>query len=166
MSKLLALDQSSRITGWAFFDNGKLVKYGKFEYGSEVPIADRLYKIRKKVLELIKEYDITEAVLEDIQMQNNVVNNVQTFKTLAEVFGVLSELFIELKIPQSAVLASTWKSGLGIRGKDRAAQKRAAQSWVTETYGVCPTQDECDAICIGSYINKNLPSSEGFSWAD
>ena len=31
MSNLLALDQSSRITGYAIFEDSKLVKYGKFE---------------------------------------------------------------------------------------------------------------------------------------
>jgi hypothetical protein len=45
---------------------------------------------------------------------------------LAEVFGVLAELCIELDIPQSAVLASVWKSKLGIKGAARAEQKRNA----------------------------------------
>lgn len=55
--------------------------------------------------------------MEDIQLQANVL----TFKTLAEVLGVLYELFTELKIPHSAVLSTVWKSSLGIKGKDRAA---------------------------------------------
>ena len=62
-------------------------------------MADRLYYIRKKVRQLIEENDIDTVVLEDIQMQGNVVNNVQTFKTLAEVFGVISELLVEMNIP-------------------------------------------------------------------
>ena len=153
MSKLLALDQSSRITGWAIFENGKLCDYGKFNYEA-YPIEERLYKIRNKVSELITHHEITEVILEDIQMQNNVVNNVQTFKVLAEVFGVISELCVELNIPQFSVLASTWKHTLGIKGKDRAAQKRNAQQWVVDTYGTKPTQDECDAICIGAHHTK------------
>ena len=40
------------------------------------------------------------------------MNNVQTFKTLAEVFGVIYETVLELQLPCSAVLASVWKSGL------------------------------------------------------
>ena len=167
MKKLLALDQSSRITGWAVFSDGKLEKHGKFD--AEVAgatIADRLNYIRNKVRSLIEENDITEVILEDIQMQGNVVNNVQTFKTLAEVFGVISELLVEMKIPQSAVLASSWKSALGIKGRARAEQKRAAQEWVVTTYGVRPTQDECDAVCIGSYRSKTKDAVEGFDWAD
>lgn len=166
MSKLLALDQSSRVTGWAIFDNGKLVTHGKFDaetVGSN--IGKRLEYIRNKVKKLIEDNNIDEVIMEDIQMQGNVVNNVQTFKTLAEVFGVISELLVELDIPQSAVLASSWKSALGIKGRARAEQKRNAQQWVVDTYSVKPTQDECDAICIGAHKNKNS-ADVGFDWAD
>ena len=166
MSKILALDQSSRITGWAIFDNGKLVNYGKFN--AEVVganIGDRLEFIRNKIRKIIEDNQIDEVIMEDIQMQGNVVNNVQTFKVLAEVFGVISELLVEMKIPQSAVLASSWKSALGIKGRARAEQKQNAQKWVIDTYSVKPTQDECDAICIGAHRNKCAPDI-GFDWAD
>ena len=103
--------------------------------------------------------------MEDIQMQGNVANNVQTFKVLAEVFGVISELLVEMEIPQSAVLASSWKSALGIKGRARAEQKRNAQEWVVNTYGVKPTQDECDSICIGAHRNSKT-EEQGFDWAD
>lgn len=166
MSKLLALDQSSRITGWAVFEDGKLIGHGKFDAenaGSN--IADRLHYIRKKIVQLIEQFNIDEVVMEDIQMQGNIVNNVQTFKILAEVFGVISELLIELNIPQSAVLASSWKSTLGIKGANRAAQKKNAQEYVIHTYSIKATQDECDAICIGAH--KTFKGSDvGFDWAD
>ena len=169
MSKLLALDQSSRITGWAIFENNKLLKYGKFNAETVGEnIGDRLHYIRQEITTLIKENNITDVILEDIQMQGNVINNVQTFKILAEVFGVISELLVDLKIPHSAVLASSWKSALGIRGRARAEQKRNAQAWVAQTYSVKATQDECDAICIGSHRATNPTSStiEGFDWAE
>ena len=165
MSRLLALDQSSRITGWAIFSNGKLEKHGKFDADTVgADIGKRLHYIRNKVRTLIEENNITEVILEDIQMQGNVVNNVQTFKTLAEVFGVISELLVEMKIPQSAVLASSWKSALGIKGRARAEQKRAAQEWVVTTYGVRPTQDECDSICLGSAYLLKTKEVESCAW--
>ena len=163
MSNVLALDQSSRITGWSVFKDGKLEAYGKFNYES-YPIEERLYKIRQKVQELIIDNKIDEVIMEDIQMQNNVVNNVQTFKVLAEVFGVISELCVEMHKPQYAVLASSWKHTLGIKGKDRAAQKRNAQEWVVNTYGVKPTQDIVDSICIGVHFLKN-GEKEQCAWA-
>lgn len=157
--RLLALDQASRTSGYAIFEDGKLLKYGKFTY-DDYDFGVRLNKIRSKVKSIIDEYKIDEIVLEDIQLQENV----DTFKKLAEVYGVLYELATELKLPNSATLASVWKSQLGIKGYDRTAQKRNAQSWVISTYGVKPTQDECDAICIGAAAVKNQVT--GFDWSD
>ena len=166
-TKLLALDQSSRTTGYAIFENGKLLTYGKFTV-SDDKTEDRLFKIREKIKNIIQENEITEVAMEDIQLQGNVVNNVQTFKTLAEVFGVVSELLVELKIPQTAVLSSSWKSTLNIKGRTRPEQKKNAQAWVVNTYGVSPTQDECDAICLGVHHLKKGSSSEpsGFDWSE
>lgn len=149
MSRLLALDQSSKITGYAFFDNGRLIDYGKFSY-DDSNVDTRLVKIRSRVEGLIDSYFPDEVVFEDIQQQNNVANNIQTFKVLAEVYGVIAELLEELHIPHSTVLAATWKSKLGVKGKTRPEQKRNAQEYVSNTYGIKATQDECDAICIGA----------------
>ena len=160
--KLLALDQSSRITGWAVFDGDKLIAYGKISV-DDPDIGERLYKIKTQVIELIDKYKITEVVFEDIQLQTNVVQNVRTFKVLAEVFGVLYETFTELELPNEAVLAASWKSTLGIRGTDRAAQKKNAAVYVAKTYNIKATQDECDAICIGTHYIKTNP--ESFDWS-
>lgn len=165
MSKLLALDQSSRITGWAVFDNNQLEAYGKIVYDSSTPIEERLHGLRERVKNLIDKYQIEEVILEDIQLQNNVINNVQTFKTLAEVYGVLSELCVELKLPQSAVLASAWKHTLGIKGANRSEQKRNVQEWVLNTYSRKATQDECDAIAIGTHKIRKMPCEVGHDWS-
>ena len=164
MSKLLALDQSSKVTGVAVFEDGKLVKYSKIDLDGDLPY--RLMRLRELVIEILDTENITEAAIEDIQMQNNVVNNVETFRTLAEVRGVLEELFQEKKIPYTIVLAGTWKSKLGIRGARRADQKRAAQEYIVNTYGIKPIQDICDAICIGEYIVQNSKQTNGFDWSE
>lgn len=164
MRKLLALDQASRVTGWAVFNDTQLVDHGHFSVDDD-DIGLRLRKIRDKVAQLIADYDINEVAFEDIQMQGNVVNNVQTFKILAEVFGVVYELVTELEIPSTAVLAGTWKSTLGIKGRVRADQKRAAQEYVASTFGVKAIQDECDAICIGAHMTTQhkIPVDD-FNW--
>jgi Holliday junction resolvasome RuvABC endonuclease subunit len=87
----------------------------------------RLNQLRDKIVELIMNFDIDEVAFEDIYMDGQRVNNVATFKVLAEVFGVCYELFTDMEIKNTAVLAGTWKSTLGIKGKTRPEQKRAAQ---------------------------------------
>lgn len=56
-----------------------------------------------------------------------------------------------LNINHTSILAASWKSGLGISGRTRPEQKKNAQNYVVNKYEVTPTQDECDAICIGEY---------------
>lgn len=145
--KVLALDQSSKVTGYAIFNNGDLESYGKFDYKQTNPVQ-RIAALKKDVLAIIKENDIQEVILEDIQMQKNV-NNVATFKILAFVLGNLEVLLQEKDIKYQVVASSTWKSKCGIKGKARAEQKKDAQRFVLEVFEVKAIQDIVDAICIG-----------------
>ena len=108
---------------------------------------------------MIEKYNIDKMVMEDVQYQQNVVNNVQTFKTLAEILGVLIEYAVEKNIPYDVVLAGTWKKFLGIKGAKRAEQKKNAQLYIVDNYNVKPTQDECDAICIGLWATHSKSSA-------
>lgn len=164
MENLLALDQASIITGYAIFQDGKLVKYGKLELKDE-EIGPRLVTLRNEITKLINENNIDYVAFEDIQMQASVGNNVKTFKVLANVYGVILELCEELKLKYEVVSSNTWKSTLKIKGKGRAEQKRAAQAFVLEKYGVKCTQDEADAICIGSHMIKSSDAI-GLNWAE
>lgn len=155
MSRLLALDQASKVTGWTIFEDGELKSYGKISLDD--PNTDiRLVQLRQGIQTLVADYNIDEVIFEDIQQQNNVANNVQTFKVLAEVYGVVSELLQEIQIPHSTVLAASWKSTLGIKGRTRAEQKKNAQLYVEQNYGIHVIQDIADAVCIGTHhIKKN-----------
>lgn len=160
--RILALDQSSRLNGYSIFDGEKLIKYGKISLNDQ-DLGLRLVKLRKEIKELIQEYKIEKVYFEDIQMQNNVVNNVGTFKALAEVFGVVEELLAEIGISHETIPSVTWKSKLGIKGRTRPEQKKAAQEYVLSTFGVKATQDEVDAICIGACGQSQ---SDILDWSD
>ena len=157
MTNILALDQSSRTTGYAIFQEGQLIDSGKFTY-DDFDFSLRLVKLRKKVISLIEQYNINKILLEDIQLQGQT-NNVTTYKALAEVLGVLEELATELNISHEIVHSQTWKSTLDIKGRDRATQKRNAQAFVMLNYGKKVSQDESDAICIGTHYIKSNKSA-------
>lgn len=164
--KVLALDQSTRITGWAVFADGALQDYGKFDAeNAGADIDKRLTYIRDKVAELINTQGIDKVLIEEIQLQNTVGNNVVTFKKLAYVQAVIIELLNEISIPYEIVASSSWKSTLGIKGRARAEQKKNAQIYVNTTYGIKAIQDICDAICIGAHYTKTNTLA-GFDWAD
>ena len=179
---LIAFDQALNTTGYAVFNrkDGSLVAYDKFTTES----ADEEYKLREirdKVLELIDKYKPTKIAIEEIQLQQipgtTAHGNVETFKKLAHVQGVLYEVIAEKEsgvgvpayyeeIPFEVVPSVTWKSHCGIKGRARAEQKRNAQAFVLEHYGVKAIQDICDAICIGKYslTDKKPVLDEGINW--
>lgn len=161
--KLLALDQSSRCNGWAIFDDEELIDSGTFTLKSD-DIGERLVDYKKHVEKLICDNDIEEVAFEDIQMQNQI-NNVQTFKVLAEIFGVTQEYLVEQGHSYYVVSSNTWKSQLNIKGKQRAEQKKNAQAYVLEHYNKKVSQDESDAICIGScVVLQNKKKKADFNW--
>ena len=163
--KILALDQSSRVTGWAVFADGALQEYGKFDAeNAGTDIGKRLTYIREKVTALIDKHGIQKVLIEEIQLQNTVGNNVVTYKKLAYVQAVLIQMLDELKLPYEIIASSSWKSTLGIRGRARAEQKKNAQEWVVITYGIRPTQDECDSICLGSAYLLKAKGVESCAW--
>lgn len=157
--RILALDQSSRVSGYAIFDGDDLIDSGKFTV-DDSDIGVRLVKIRNKVEELIDKNKIDLVAFEDIQLQaNKGPTNVTTYKVLAEVFGVLEELCSEKKISYRIVHSQTWKSVLNIKGSERSTQKKNAQEYVLKTYGKKVSQDESDAICLGTSVVKEEKSA-------
>ena len=157
--KILALDQSTRISGYAIFDGDKLIDSGKFSIEDQ-DMGVRLVKIRNKIESLIDNNNIDLVAFEDIQLQDNKgPNNVTTYKKLAEVFGVLEELCTEKKVPYRIVHSQTWKSALSIKGADRTTQKKNAQEYVLKTYNKKVSQDESDAICLGASVVKEEKSA-------
>ena len=81
--------------------------------------------MRNHIINLIKEYDINEVVFEDIQLQD-VNGSKETFKMLAEAFGVVHELLTELNIKYSVAQPIKWKAHFKIAGKGRTQEKKMA----------------------------------------
>ena len=174
MTRILAMDQSSRCSGWSIFIDGELKDWGHLTTEQD-DIGDRLVAIRAFMIEKIAEWNIDTIAFEDIQLQSSVGNNVKTFKVLANVYGVVYETAVELNKKVIIIPSVTWKSKLQIKGKRRPEQKKNAQLWVQETYNIKATQDECDSICIGtcaSSLDRSVIATaankkeEGFDWSE
>jgi len=53
-----------------------LFEYGKIVLDNSLPIGDRLWEFRNKIIELIGKYQIDEVIFEDIQLQTGLAGNV------------------------------------------------------------------------------------------
>ena len=150
--RLLALDQSSKISGYAVFENDKLIAEGYFSLCASDPIEQRLNALLAELNKIYRDYEFDKLVFEDIQLQ---AGNVKTFKTLSYVQAAIIIWCYNNDIKYSISAPSHWRSIIkdkcGVSfGRKRAEQKQAAMDFIKEKYNLDnPTEDTCDAICIG-----------------
>ena len=75
--RLLALDQASRVTGVAIFDDDKLVKYGTFEIKSNQELGKRLTQFLENLDKLYAAYHFDAVAYEDIQLQMAMLRHIR-----------------------------------------------------------------------------------------
>lgn len=78
----LALDQALKTTGYAIYEDDKLVTFDTFTISGTKPIEQRLQLFITKLNEIASIYNVREVFFEDIQQQRG---NVETYKKLAYV---------------------------------------------------------------------------------
>ena len=150
MKRVLSIDQSSRVTGYAIFDNKNLVTFGHFSIPANKTMGQRLESFFNHLKDLLEKYNIQTLYFEGIQYQNNA----ETFKKLAMIQGIVFYCSQVLKISSKELTPSHWRKILKEKnkisfGRARAEQKENAQKFVKEYFNKEATEDECDAICLG-----------------
>ena len=145
MSKfLLALDQSTAITGYAVFKGQELITYGHIHPEGEYML--RISKLRDWLENIIDTLNgDVEVIIEDIQLQEYEPNGkkikakdfgVVTYKKLAHLQGVLKNYCYESGVPYRVVSPSTWRTYSDIKGKKRQDKKKNAQLKVKKLYDI------------------------------
>lgn len=149
---ILCLDQATKISGYSIFDNKKLITYGILQADEkEKNPIERMKQMNDRMIELIDKYKPDFIVFEDIQFQQNY----GTFKQLGQLQGILMAYLFKLNIGFQIIEPSAWKSYCGIKGRKREEQKKNTQVFVKSKYGLDVSEDEADAIGIGTWaINK------------
>lgn len=150
--RVLAFDQASQVSGWAVFDDEKLISYGKWT-STGIDSVSRIAQTKQWVASMIDKWKPNQVILEDIQLQKNEKDDdmVWTFKTLAHLQGVLINYFYEMRVNFDVVAVATWRNFSEIKGKTRTDKKKNAQLKVKRFYDISITQDEADAILIGRW---------------
>ena len=162
VTRVLALDQATHDTGWSIFDGNCVIKFGVINLGNG-ELDERINRLKVWLANMIVVWKPDKVILEDIQLQEKKqgrtwendtgdhVMNVNTFKTLAQLQGVLADYLYEQKMRYEFVHTAVWREHCGITGKYRTDKKKSAQLKVLEWFDLSVTNDEADAICIGYY---------------
>lgn len=168
MSNLLALDQSTNLTGYAYFKNGKLAKYDVIDTSKCGTAVERIAKVKQWLELFLSENEVDRIGMEDTQLQGGgstaaTESNPYVFQVLSKLLGALEVVCIEKKVDYEIVRSSEWKKSCGVKGRYRKEQKANAKTFVLNSYGIDANQDICDAICIGYHLLSGGGKSD--EWA-
>lgn len=165
MGTIISLDASTSCTGWAVFENERLIAYGKIKPHGDT-WRDRLMDETMELAALFREYVPDVVVAEDVPLKDGK----QTIVKLGAVHGMILSLCAGFKLEPVFVLPSTWRHKLGMfdgtrAGMKRDAMKEKAVHMANELFGldlqwVSPTStknddDTAEAVLIGySHVKK------------
>lgn len=161
VKRTLALDQASKVTGYAVYDNNKLIKYGTFTT-SGADEVERFAMVRAWLLSMIRSWKPDYVGIEGIQFQEEGGGQkmgITVFQTLARLQGILMLTCHEEDVPYEVCSTNTWRHTCGVKGKSRTDKKRSMQLLVEQWHKIKVSEDEADAIGIGyhlvNFIQKN-----------
>lgn len=143
----------------------KLLECGEFNYeGRKYTYPQAILKIETLIEELIRRKDVGAVYFEDIQLRQNI----QAFKKLANLQGVLINLCEKNEFRYGLVSPSQWQDFCGARVKRKnerkttekekqKTSKELSKQRAMELYGIETKNDNmADAILIGHYVVHNI----------
>lgn len=147
--KVLAFDQSSRCSGYAFFENGEYVESGVIDMSkSKLETDERSFEMAKELWKVMRKYKPDYLVIEQVQNQSNI----KTVVILARLAGMLIGYAKAHNIDVYVVEPSKWRRVLdfhqGAKVK-RQELKQQSINFIQENLGKKLKEDESEAACIG-----------------
>lgn len=168
--RILAIDASTKSSGWAIFDNNELKKYGLIA-AADSDLVKRINTMITKLDKILQENDIEKIILEEVRPEEKGQQpNLKTHKALmylqAAIVFLLHERYSNIELIY--IYPSEWRSLCGIhtgRGIERQALKLADIQFVKEKFNIDNANDDmADAIGIGYGYLLSLNKKELSAW--
>lgn len=152
--KILSFDQSTRCSGYAYFEDGEYIESGVIDMSkSKLETDKRSFEMAKELWKIIKKYKPDEIVLENVQQQSNPA----TMIVLARLAGMIIGYAEAHNVHVHILLPSQWRKALGYsQGAKVKRQELKQQSinYVKENFGLDLPEDQCEAIAEGVAAHK------------
>ena len=108
--RIVSFDQSTKLSGYSVFDDGKYVDSGVIDMSkSKLGTDERSFEMAKMLWKVIKHYKPQHLVLENVQLQRN---NAQTMIILARLAGMIIGYAEARGIRVHILLPSAWRKVL------------------------------------------------------
>lgn len=156
--KTLAIDASTKSSGIAIFQQGKLIHY-ECLIQNDRNVYKRIENMSNKIVEICKKYKPTNIVMEEVLPQD-VRQNQSVYKSLIYLQGETVTKLGILGYKVDLCVVGHWRRICGIHtgpGIRREVLKANSQRLVKMIYNINVNDDISDAICLGiAYIKENL----------
>lgn len=154
--RIVSLDQSTRCSGYAVFDDEKYIESGVIDMSkSKLETDKRSFEMAKELWKVIKKHKPEILFVEDVQQQSNA----KTMIVLARLAGMIIGYAEAHNVEVYVIPSSQWRSMLGFKlgaGIKRHELKQQSIDYVKETYGIDVPEDEAEAIALGSGARKKF----------
>ena len=166
--RILAIDASTKSTGWAIFNNTKLETYGCIT-SSSTDLVKRIYKMIDELKEIIKNNKIEKIIMEEVRPEQGL-QNIKTHKALMYLQAAITFLqhdsFPNVEIKY--VYPSEWRRVCGIKtgsGVRRESLKPKDIAFVKKEYSIDVNDDIADAIGIGhAFVYELCGNATSLAW--
>ena len=153
MQKILAFDQSTKISAYSIFIDGEYMEHGVIDLHKMKDTSERVRAMGVELCRTIEKYQPHVVVIEEVAQQSSPL----TLKLLARIQGIIIGFCAAHNIDTYIVEPSKWRSTLHFHqgaGVKREELKAQAIKYVKANYGLDATEDECEALCINEAAHK------------
>lgn len=150
MNRFISIDPSTTVTGWAVFEDDKLVAWGRIDT-RKIAYADRFRRITAGIAEVYMKYRFDAIVVEDVSYAWHSKNRNRNIAGLQSVFRSIQDYATTSAFPFAAYNPATWKNS--VVGA-YSAPKEIVKNNILLRFPRVPdnlTDHEYDAIGIGVY---------------
>ena len=151
---VLSFDQSTRITGYAVFNDGKYVKSGVIDLHKIQDTEQRSKQMGLEICRVIEENKPDVTIIEEVQKQSNTMTVIKLARIQGVAIGFCAAHNIDLHIltPSQWRAALRFKQGPKVR---REELKQQSRDFVKNMLGLnIKSEDENEAIAIGEAAHR------------
>ena len=155
--KILAFDQSSKLSGWSLFEDDKYSCSGVIDKSKIKDSDRRIGEMGLEICEKIQELKPDCVIIENVQQQAGVATVILLSRLQGFILGWCYAHNVRIEI----IGPSQWRSTLSFRqgaGVKRKEVKAQSIEYVKQNYGLDVSEDEAESICIndGARIKYSL----------
>ena len=155
MSKILSLDTSTKVSGYAIFNNKELIRYSSIDKSDKTDSYERMSAMVYEIIAIIEREAPDVVVIEETV----VTRNPQTQRMLSMILGAVFGCCVINNFNYCALRPTQWRKA--VRGDDEKLPRKRDElkKWsinkVDELFGIQDIGDDVsDAILIGqAFIN-------------